>query len=121
MARDARGRPLRVHKVYQPAPVLITAAEAAGVDKVPGTLPREPGDRMAASYVNFYIGNGVVVVPAFDDPMDAPAQALLAERFPGRKILPVPAREILLGGGNIHCITQQEPLGQRPAAIRRQA
>lgn len=121
VARDARGRPLRVHKVYQPAPVLITAAEAAGVDKVPGTLPREPGDRMAASYVNFYIGNGVVVVPAFDDPMDAPAQALLAERFPGRKILPVPAREILLGGGNIHCITQQEPLGQRPAAIRRQA
>ena len=118
-ARDARGRPLRVHKLHQPAPVLITAAEAAGVDKVPGTLPREPGDRMAASYVNFYIGNGVVVMPAFEDPMDAPAQASLARLFPDRRILAVPAREILLGGGNIHCITQQEPLGRKPSAAAR--
>ncbi|MET3665759.1 agmatine deiminase [Caulobacter sp. 1776] len=110
-ARDAQGRSLRVHKLRQPAPVTITAEEAAGVDHVPGTLPRQAGDRMAASYVNFYIANGVVVVPAFDDPQDAPAQALLAKLFPDRRILPVAAREILLGGGNIHCITQQEPAG----------
>jgi agmatine deiminase len=109
--RDARGRPLQVHKLHQPAPVLITAEEAAGVDKVAGTLPREPGDRMAASYVNFYIANAVVVAPAFGDPQDAPAMETLARLFPNRRILSVPAREILLGGGNIHCITQQEPLG----------
>jgi len=121
VARDARGRPLRVHKLHQPTPVLITAEEAAGVDKVPGTLPREPGDRMAASYVNFYITNRSVVVPAFDDPQDAPAQALLARLFPGRTIIAVPAREILLGGGNIHCITQQEPLGRRAVAAARRA
>jgi agmatine deiminase len=111
--RDARGRPLRVHKLVQPAPVLITAEEAASVDKVAGTLPREPGDRMAASYVNFYIANDVVVAPSFNDPQDGAALELLGQLFPTRRILAVPAREILLGGGNIHCITQQEPLGRR--------
>lgn len=111
--RDACGRPLKVHKLHQPAPVLITAEEAAGVDHVPGTLPREPGDRLAASYVNFYIANSVVVMPRFDDPHDLPARELLGRLFPTRRIIAVPAREILLGGGNIHCITQQEPLGRR--------
>lgn len=107
--RDARGRKLVVHKLHQPAPVLISAEEAAGVDPVEGTLPRREGDRLAASYVNFYIGNGVVVMPAFDDPMDAEAQATLGDLFPTRQIIAVPGREILLGGGNIHCITQQQP------------
>lgn len=111
--RDARGRPLQVHKLHQPDPVLITAEEAAGVDKVPGTLPRKAGDRLAASYVNFYIANEVVVMPRFDDPRDLQAQETLAGLFPGRRIAAVPGREILLGGGNIHCITQQEPRGFR--------
>jgi agmatine deiminase len=70
---------------------------------------------MAASYVNFYIANGVVVAPRFGDPHDARAQAKLAELFPTRRILTTPGREILLGGGGIHCITQQQPLG-RPVA-----
>jgi len=117
--RDAKGRPLHVHKLRQPkAPVVITAEEARGVDRVHGTLPREPGDRMAASYVNFYIANGAVVAPRFDDPHDALAKAQLAALFPGRRIVMVPAREILLGGGGIHCITQQEPLGGRTLADR---
>lgn len=112
--RDARGRPLTVHRLHQPAaPVRITPEEAAGVDRVHGTLPRQAGDRMAASYVNFYIGNGIVVAPRFDDPQDGPARETLARLFPGRRIVPAPAREILLGGGGIHCITQQEPLGRR--------
>ncbi len=109
--RDAHGRKLTIHKLHQPTPILISAAEAAGVDQVEGTLPRNEGDRLAASYVNFYVGNGVLVVPSFGDAMDIPAQTLLAEVFPGRKIIAVPGREILLGGGNIHCITQQQPLG----------
>jgi agmatine deiminase len=118
---DALGHPLKIHKVHQPTPVLITAEEAGGIDHVPGTLPREAGDRMAASYVNFYIANGVVVMPVFDDPNDEPARALLARLFPSRRILTVPGREILLGGGNVHCITQQEPLGQRRALARQAA
>jgi agmatine deiminase len=108
-ATDARGRKLTIHKLHQPTPILITAAEAAGVDHVEGTLPRSPGDRLAASYVNFYIGNGVIVMPAFGDPMDGPAQACLAKLFPTRRIVALPGREILLGGGNVHCITQQQP------------
>lgn len=110
---DARGRSLKIHKLVEPRPVLITAEEAAGVDKVAGTLPRQPGNRLAASYVNFYIANNVVVMPSFNDPADVPAQQMLAKLFPTRRIVVVPGREILLGGGNIHCITQQEPLGRR--------
>lgn len=110
--RDAKGRALEVHKLHQPKPILITADEAAGIDRVHGTILRTAGDRMAASYVNFYIANQLIVMPSFDDPFDAPAKAMLAELFSGRSIVSVPGREILLGGGNIHCITQQEPLAR---------
>lgn len=119
--RDAKGRPLKVHKLHQPRPVMITAGEAAEIDRVPGTLPRQAGDRLAASYVNFYIGNDVIVMPRYDDPQDEPARRVLAELFPGRRIIMVPGREILLGGGNIHCITQQEPSGRRIHAGKRAA
>ena len=81
------------------------------MDVVEGTQPRREGDRMAASYVNFYIGNSVVALPAFGDPMDDKAAETLRGLFPGRNVVQVPAREILLGGGNIHCITQQQPVG----------
>lgn len=110
-ATDARGRALEIHKIHQPDPIIITAEEAAGVDSVDGTLPREEGDRMAASYINFLISNGGVIVPTFDDPHDAAALAQLQALFPERQVVGVPAREILLGGGNIHCITQQQPRG----------
>lgn len=106
---DARGRRLQVHKLHQPNPVLISAEEAAGVEAAEGTLPRRPGDRLAASYINFYFCNGGVVAPIFDDPHDAAALETLQRLLPERKVVGVPAREILLGGGNIHCITQQQP------------
>jgi agmatine deiminase len=106
---DAWGRKLEVVRVPIPSPVLITAEEAAGVDHVPGTLPRMAGDRMAASYINFYLCNGGAVVPTFDDPRDGEALQLLERLLPERRVVGVAAREILLGGGNIHCITQQQP------------
>ncbi len=68
---------------------------------------------MAGSYVNCYIGNRVVVVPVFDDPHDEAALATYAALFPGRRVVPVPGREILLGGGNVHCVTQQVPAARR--------
>lgn len=110
---DAKGRKLEIHKIQQPTPVLISKDESGGVDVVEGTMPRQVGDRLAASYINFYIGNGVIVMPSFNDPQDKPAQQKMAELFPDRKVIAVPAREILLGGGNIHCITQQQPLGHK--------
>jgi agmatine deiminase len=112
-AADAQGRALEIHTIHQPDPLHITEQEARGVDAVPGTKPRRPGDRMPASYVNFYIGHGIVVMPSFDDPRDAPAREAVQALFPGRRTIAVPSREILLGGGGIHCITLHEPLGQR--------
>jgi len=106
---DSRGRPLEVVTLPSPGPLTATAAEAAGVEHVAGTKPRSAGDRLAASYVNFYLGNSRVVYPLLDERHDAEAAAILGRCFPAREIVGVPAREILLGGGNIHCITQQVP------------
>ncbi len=108
-ATDAQGRPLEVVKLPAPGPLTITAAEAAGVETSEGTQPRRAGDRMAASYVNFYLGNSRVVYPLLDPSRDDEAREILANTFPDREITGVPAREILLGGGNVHCITQQVP------------
>ena len=106
---DAKGRKLEIHKLYVPSPVLITKEESLGVDAIDGTLPRQEGDRLAASYANYYTGNGFVALPVFNDPNDKKAIDLLASLYPDRDIVPIYAREILLGGGNIHCITQQVP------------
>ncbi len=108
-ASDARGRALEVIRVPSPGPITISAEEAAGVDSQPGTQPRRAGDRMAASYVNFYVANTRIVFPLLDERFDDEAAAILADCFEGREVVGVPAREIILGGGNIHCITQQVP------------
>jgi agmatine deiminase len=108
-AKDAKGRKLEIHKIHLPNPVLITQEESEGVDVYNGTLPREEGDRLAASYINFFFSNGGAVVPMFNDPHDAPALEQLQKLMPDRKVVGVFAREILLGGGNIHCVTQQQP------------
>jgi agmatine deiminase len=76
---------------------------------VAGTQPRRAGDRLAASYVNFYLANGRVVMPLLDERHDEAAARILAATFPEREVVGVAAREILLGGGNVHCITQQVP------------
>lgn len=108
-ARDARGRKLKVHLLPQPGPLYLTETEAAGVDYSESAKPRKAGERVAASYVNFYIGNSVVVVPLLDARHDRSVIAKLRRLFPKRKVIGVPAREIVLGGGGIHCITQQIP------------
>jgi agmatine deiminase len=108
-ATDARGRSFEVVLLPSPDPLFSTDEEAAGVEQVPGTKPRRGGERLAASYANFYVANGRVVFPLLDERTDAAAAAILGERFPGREVVGVPGREILLGGGNIHCITQQVP------------
>jgi agmatine deiminase len=112
-ARDARGRKLTIHKIHQPGPLYMTAEEAAGIDRRAGSRPRKAGDRLPASYINFYVANKCVVMPLYDKRHDAAALRQLKRLFPGRKVLGVATREVLLGGGNIHCITQQVP---RPAA-----
>jgi agmatine deiminase len=108
-ARDSRGERFEVVLVPSPGPIRLTAEEADGIDAVPGTVPRRPGDRLAASYVNFHLGNTRIVFPLLDQRYDDEAAEILGGCFPDREVVGVPAREILLGGGNIHCITQQVP------------
>ncbi|MDW2798690.1 agmatine deiminase [Clostridium boliviensis] len=110
---DAKGRHFIVHKLPIPkVPVCITKEELAGFVFEPGEDEREPGERLAASYVNFYISNGGVIVPQFGDENDREAVRILTGCFLERKIYPVYARDIIVGGGNIHCITQQIPKGE---------
>lgn len=88
--RDARGRNLQIVELPQPE-------------------VERRGRRLLASYINFYFANGGAVIPEFNCPTDAAARAILADALPGRKIAAVNARAIAIGGGGIHCITQQQP------------
>lgn len=112
-ARDAHGRRLKVTRLPMPGPLRLRAREAAGTVAREGTKPRTAGERLAASYVNFYIANGGIVMPLLDRRTDPLAARRLQALFPTRRIVGVPSREILLGGGNIHCITQQIPARTR--------
>jgi len=92
----------------------VTRLKEAGMEVIELVQPATPrrdrqGRPLQQSYVNFYLCNGGLVMPAFDDPNDEKARALLADCFPGRHIVAVPALDIVAGGGGIHCITQQEP------------
>lgn len=106
---DAQGRSFTVHKMPIPGPLYATEEECAGVDPVDGTQERNPSVRLAGSYVNFLIVNGGIIAPSFDDPLDSQAKAILQSLFPQHEVVMVPGRELLLGGGNIHCLTQQQP------------
>ncbi|MGK9231300.1 agmatine deiminase [Inquilinus limosus] len=90
-AKDAKGRPLQVIEVPQPA------------------RQEHKGKRLSLSYINFYIANGGVVMPAFDVAEDERAFRIIRDAFPNRRVVQVHARDIFLGGGGIHCITQQQP------------
>ncbi|MCB0028401.1 MAG: agmatine deiminase [Anaerolineales bacterium] len=107
--RDAHGRQLKIHKLPVAEPMFLTKEEAAGILPTGHALPREEGMPIADCYINFYLANGGVVVPTFNQPNDRLAMQKLTEIFPERQVVGVPAREIGIGGGLIHCITQQQP------------
>ncbi len=110
----------RSHPDFEPAIEAIrrlkTARDAEGrvLDVVELVQPRETrhdwrGRPLQSSYVNFYLANGGLVMPAFNDANDEAARAVIADCFPGRDILQIDALDIVEGGGGIHCLTQQEP------------
>jgi agmatine deiminase len=86
-----RELPLRVETLPMPEPVYFD------------------GQRLPASYANFYIANSLVLVPTFNDPNDRLALNTLAGLFPGRKIVGIAATDLVLGLGTLHCMTQQQP------------
>ena len=110
---DAKGRKLTVYRLPIPdVPVTITEHDLAGYTFEEGEDQRETGERLAASYVNFYFTNTGILLPQFGGEnarSDDRARVIMKYIFPDRRIIPVPAREIIIGGGNIHCITQQIP------------
>jgi agmatine deiminase len=83
--------PVRVVKLPMPAPVVFH------------------GQRLPASYANFYIGNKVVLVPTFNDPNDRVALGTLARLFPDREVIGIHAVDLVWGLGTLHCLTQQQP------------
>ena len=87
------GNSLRVIELPMPEPVL------------------DQGERLPASYANFYIGNRTVLMPAFGQSRDADAQAILQQCFPSRRVLPLDSTNLIRGLGSFHCLTQQEPWG----------
>ena len=107
-ATDAKGRKLKVHKLTCPK-VPVRLQKDFDIDYVEGTIPREEGDLCIASYMNFLIVNGGIIAPQYEDENDALALKQLQEMFPEREVVGVNTREIVYGGGNVHCITQQQP------------
>lgn len=91
-ARDARGRRIELIRLPMPAPLSFA------------------GQRLPASYANFYVCNAYVLVPTFNDPADRIALGILSELFTDRPVVGVHAVDLVLGLGTIHCSTQQEPL-----------
>ncbi len=108
---DASGRKLKIHKIPIPSPALfVTKEETKGLVNGRGTIKkRMAGDRLSASYINFYQGKDFVIIPAFGVKEDKEAYRIISSLFPKKTIHQIYTREILLGGGNIHCITMQIP------------
>jgi len=96
-SRDARGRRLKV--VELPMPGRVGPARK--------DTPRHK--RLPASYANFYIGNGVVLLPVYSHANDRKAERVVRKAFPGRKVVPIECSALVYGLGSIHCVTQQEP------------
>jgi agmatine deiminase len=92
-ATDQDGTPLTIVELPMPAPVVFEQR------------------RLPASYANFYIANGIVLVPVFNDPNDRIALNTLADLFPTREILPIYSGDLIWGLGTMHCMTQQQPAG----------
>jgi agmatine deiminase len=114
---DAQGQSLEITKLYLPSPPLVYTADDiasfAGTETTASSgdkdYHRVPGQRLAASYCNFYIANTAVIVPQFGVDTDARAIDTLQALFPTRTVVGVYTKDVLMGGGNIHCITQQIP------------
>jgi len=103
------GKPFEIHKTLMPMPMRITAEEAAGIIQHDSALTRAADLRLYPTYNNAYIFNGGVLVPTFNCPEDEIAVKQFQNLFPDRIVYPLYSKEILIGGGNFHCILHEIP------------
>ena len=106
---DAKGRKLQVHKICVPDPICLPPHFEDSFDIIEGVKPRYGGDLCPGSYLNFLITNGGALVPQFGDKNDKLALEQIQAIMPNHKVVGVFTKEILYDGGNIHCVTQQQP------------
>ncbi len=106
--RDAKGRRLKVHKLCCTKHP-VTLPNNYAIEQSDDAKARHTGDICIASYVNFLICNDAIIVPQYDDINDSLAIEQLEKIFPQHQVVAVRTKEIVFGGGNIHCITQQQP------------
>ncbi len=111
---DANHRPLAENRERLQGARLSDGSRPEVVElPMPAPL-RFDGARLPASYANFYIANGLVLVPTFNDPADRIALGILADLFPGRRVVGIHAVDLVWGLGTLHCLTQQEPAPPPP-------
>ena len=103
---SAPGKKYDVIKIPLPKPFARTSEDCEGLEYPDGSKARLPGELIQPSYINFVFANGAVIVPTFDDPMDDEVPRIFKKAFPDREIISFPAREVVLGGGGLHCITK---------------
>lgn len=107
---DAYGNKFNIIEMPLPKPMYLSKEEEMGLVKNNNAIKRLEGRRLAGSYVNFYMGNKFILLPQFNVEEDKLAIKILDDFYQGKKkIIPIVSKEILLGGGNIHCITKQIP------------
>src|SRR5881275_1771331 len=97
---------------YQPLQDNLNRLSGFGLDIVTLPMPKKmvrEGQRLPASYANFYIANSCVLVPTFADPADELALSILRKCFPNRRVVGIDSRELIWGLGTFHCLTQQQP------------
>ena len=108
-ATDARGRKIKVVKIPHPPIMFYTKQEAESIIQTKASFPRKEGTRIAATYINMIFCNDIIVIPTFNCYTDEIALKVMKELFPSKKVVGVFSRELNLGGGNIHCMSQQQP------------
>lgn len=108
-ATDAKGRKFEIHKIHIPDIMYISKDENETFDIVESAAPREENQPLAVTYINGYFVEGGYLVPQFGDSMDEVAVKKYQELMPERKVIGLPTREWSLSGGNIHCMTLQQP------------
>lgn len=106
---DAKGRSFIIHKLPLPSPIYISKGEANGIVHNSCSTNRTEGFQLVPSYMNYYIMNGAILLPAFKNDLDSEVRHILKKIYSNREIIQMNSRELLIGGGGFHCVLHEIP------------